>query len=141
MSKWRGLDSRQRKRDAEEQRHLEAEAERVRRRRGNAGPLAGQRVAGREPPPEVPQARLSAPTLVETLTRPNAIDERVDQDDGTHHSGKDCELPHGHILPGGTRAARARPRVTQRTGAHKTSPLTKSPADVHISGEDAGQDA
>jgi hypothetical protein len=28
-----------------------------------------------------------------------------------------------------------------RTGAHKTSPLTKSPADVRISGGNGGQDA
>ena len=65
-----------------------------------AAPLAGQGVADGDPPPEVPQARLSAPTLVEALARPNAIDERVDQDDATHHSRKGCELPHGHILPG-----------------------------------------
>jgi hypothetical protein len=63
-----------------------------------AAPLAGQRVAVGDPPPEVPQARPSAPTLVETLARPNAVDERIDQDDATYYSRKGCELPHGHSL-------------------------------------------
>jgi hypothetical protein len=106
-----------------------------------AGPLAGQRVTDGDPPPEVPQARLSAPSLVETLTRPNAVDERVDQDDATHHSRKGGELPHDYILPGGTPAAKVGARMSRWTGAHKTSPLTKSPADVHVSGGNGGQDA
>jgi hypothetical protein len=97
-----------------------------------AGPLAGQRVTDGDPPPEVPQARLSAPTLVETLTRPNAVDERVDQDDATHHSRKGCELPHGHILRGGTPAAKVGVRMSRRTGTHNNGPAAKRNALVPI---------
>jgi hypothetical protein len=81
-----------------------------------AAPLAGQRVAVGDPPPEVPQARLSAPTLVETLARPNAINERVDQDDAAHHSRKGCELPQWPHPTGGRPSANVGARMSRRFG-------------------------